>query len=98
MDLILPKSIFIHIPKTGGTWVRRAIEASMGIEKDSAEIEIYGIDHWGKTAHARLQDLKRELKESLEDRYLFSFVRKYKLSNNASEQEKIKLQIEKLIK
>ena len=76
MALILPKSIFIHIPKTGGTWVRRAIEASMGIEKDSSEIEIYGIDHWGKTAHARLQDLKRELKESLEDRYLFSFVRK----------------------
>ena len=76
MALILPKSVFVHIPKTGGTWVRRAIEASMGIEKDSSEIEIYGIDHWGKTAHARLQDLKRELKESLEDRYLFSFVRK----------------------
>ena len=76
MALILPKSIFIHIPKTGGTWVRRAIEASMGIEKDGSEIKISGIDHWGKTAHAKLHHVKRELKESLEDRYLFSFVRK----------------------
>tara|TARA_R110000824_G_C15225590_1_gene678003 strand:- start:2362 stop:3711 length:1350 start_codon:yes stop_codon:yes gene_type:complete len=76
MALILPKSIFIHIPKTGGTWVRRAIEASMGIEKDSSEIKISGIDHWGKTAHAKVQKIKRELGESLEDRYLFSFVRK----------------------
>ena len=76
MALILPKSIFIHIPKTGGTWVRRAIEASMGIEKDSSEIKISGIDHWGKTAHANLHAVKKELKESLEDRYLFSFVRK----------------------
>ena len=76
MALILPKSIFVHIPKTGGTWVRRAIEASMGIEKDSSEIEIFGIDHWGETAHARIQDLKRELGERLQDRFLFSFVRK----------------------
>ena len=76
MALILPKSVFVHIPKTGGTWVRRAIEASMGIEKDSSEIEISGINHWGKTAHAKAQDLKRELGERLQDRFLFSFVRK----------------------
>ena len=59
MALILPNSIFVHIPKTGGDWVRRAIEASMGIEKDSSETEIYGIDKWGKKTHARISDIKR---------------------------------------
>ncbi|HTQ98623.1 MAG TPA: hypothetical protein VMH83_01475 [Candidatus Acidoferrum sp.] len=29
--LILPRSCFLHVPKTGGTWVKRAIEAA-GIE------------------------------------------------------------------
>ena len=76
MALILPKSIFVHIPKTGGTWVRRAIEASMGIEKDSSEIEISGAEKWGEKAHATIGDIKRELGESLEDRFIFSFVRK----------------------
>tara|TARA_Y100001938_G_scaffold76333_1_gene105622 strand:+ start:886 stop:2238 length:1353 start_codon:yes stop_codon:yes gene_type:complete len=76
MALILPNSIFVHIPNTGGAWVRKAIEASMGIEKDSSEIEIYGIDKWGKKAHARISDIKRELKEDLEKKFVFSFVRK----------------------
>ena len=76
MALILPNSIFVHIPKTGGDWVRRAIEASMGIEKDSSETEIYGIDKWGKKTHARISDIKRELKEDLEKKFVFSFVRK----------------------
>ena len=76
MALILPKSIFVHIPKTGGTWVRRAIEASMGIEKDSSEIEISRAEKWGEKAHATIGDIKRELGESLEDRFIFSFVRK----------------------
>lgn len=71
MALILPKSIFVHIPKTGGTWVRRAIEASMGIEKDSSEIEISGAEKWGEKAHATIGDIKRELGESLEDRFIF---------------------------
>ena len=35
----LNNSIFIHLPKTGGT-CRRALEASMGMEKDSREISI----------------------------------------------------------
>ena len=76
MALILPKSVFVHIPKTGGTWVRRAIEASMGIEKDSSEIEIDRVDKWGEKVHAKIKDIKRELGESLEDRFLFSFVRR----------------------
>ena len=76
MALILPKSVFVHIPKTGGTWVRRAIEASMGIEKDSSEIEIDRVDKWGEKVHAKIKDIKRELGESLEDKFLFSFVRR----------------------
>lgn len=26
--LILPRSVFLHVPKTGGSWVRKAIEAA----------------------------------------------------------------------
>ena len=75
MALILPKSVFVHIPKTGGTWVRRAIEASMGLERDSNEIPIKGESYWGKLAHATAKDLKKQLGNSLEDRLMFSFVR-----------------------
>jgi hypothetical protein len=42
--------------------------------------------------------IKSRSKSGFSTNKLFSLVRKYKLSNNASEQEKIKLQIEKLIK
>ena len=42
--------------------------------------------------------IKSRSKSGFSTNTLFSLVRKYKLSNNASEQEKIKLQIEKLIK
>ena len=48
----------------------------MGIEKDSSEIKISGTCRWGETAHAKLHQVKRELRESLTDKYLFSFVRK----------------------
>lgn len=75
MALILPKSVFVHIPKTGGTWVRRAIEASMGLERDNNEVPIKGESYWGKLAHATAKDLKKQLGNSLEDRLMFSFVR-----------------------
>ncbi len=52
------------------------ILAQIQEDTDIWQSPIHGIDHWGKTAHARLQDIKRELKESLADRFLFSFVRK----------------------
>tara|TARA_Y100000296_G_C5146024_1_gene243712 strand:- start:71 stop:1432 length:1362 start_codon:yes stop_codon:yes gene_type:complete len=75
MALLLPNSLFIHIPKTGGTWVRRAIEKSMGLEKDSSEIVLPLKKSWGKLAHARVKDTRRYLKEGFDDKFSFSFVR-----------------------
>jgi len=75
MALILPNSIFIHIPKTGGTWVRRAIEASMGLDKDSNELHIEGENKWQHITHATLSDVKKQLSNEMENKLTFSFVR-----------------------
>ena len=75
MALILPNSIFIHIPKTGGTWVRRAIEASMGLDKDSHDLPIDGVENWESTAHATFSDVKKQLSNDIENKLTFAFVR-----------------------
>ena len=74
MAMQLNNSIFIHIPKTGGTWVRRALEASMGMEKDSREISI-GEKKWGKTCHATLSSIMRKGKKLTDKKLTFAFVR-----------------------
>lgn len=51
MTLLLPNSVFIHIPKTGGTWVRQALEdADLSIatilSRDRKESYNNTIDSW----------------------------------------------------
>lgn len=60
MHLILPNSVFVHIPKTGGTWVRRALAA--------AEIP------WTTTELIPHADFS-ELEPLVDGRFTFAFVR-----------------------
>jgi hypothetical protein len=60
MHLILPNSVFVHIPKTGGTWVRKALEA--------AQIPW---QRTGLTPHVAFS----ELEKLVEGRFTFAFVR-----------------------
>ena len=51
MTLLLPNSVFLHIPKTGGTWVRQALEdADLSIatilSRDRGESYNNTIDSW----------------------------------------------------
>jgi len=67
MAMILPHSAFIHIPRTGGTWVTCAIK-SCGIKyKKSGKPEDYGV----KTIHHTLE----QAKPWFGNRIAFSFVR-----------------------
>lgn len=59
MALMLPNSIFFHIPKTGGAWARKAIERSGLFAKE------IGICH---SAASEVQHL-------LGDKHIFTFVR-----------------------
>ncbi|HEX2091952.1 MAG TPA: hypothetical protein VHG28_06095 [Longimicrobiaceae bacterium] len=60
MHLILPNSVFVHIPKTGGTWVRKALTA--------AQIP------WSRTALLPHADFSH-LEPLVEGRFTFAFVR-----------------------
>ena len=75
MAMQLKNSMFIHIPKTGGTWVRKALEASMYLEKDANEIPIDGIDYWGKLAHSTASQVRLQHGSLPEEKLMFSFVR-----------------------
>ncbi len=48
MALILPHSIFFHIPKTGGTWVREAIKRAgiPTLEIGDWHYELYDLHQW----------------------------------------------------
>lgn len=63
MALVLPRSIFFHLPKTGGTFVRRTIE-DLGIPAEEV-----GDVHEDVLAFSRLHP------ELLGNRYVFTFVR-----------------------
>lgn len=64
MALMLSRSVFFHIPKTGGVWVRRAI-AHAGIRT----LEIGNAPVLDGNTHNRPKDV------SLQGRFTFSFVR-----------------------
>lgn len=64
MALVLPNSVFIHVPKTGGSWVRAAI-ANTGMRcEESGPFDVH--DHYG------VFDLPAHL---VRDRFTFGFVR-----------------------
>lgn len=69
MALLLPRSLFFHIPKTGGSWVRRAVKRA-GIPADEVIPDVPA---------ARLQpgDLIHALPMQLQirNRFRFAFVR-----------------------
>ena len=64
MALVLPRSLFVHVPKTGGTWVRAAIAAAGIDAHESGPPETH--DHFG------VFDLPADL---LAGRFTFGFVR-----------------------
>lgn len=61
--LVLPNSIFFHVPKAGGTFVRRTIR-DLGIESEEKG-----------DPHISLVDFADTYPEVLADRYTFTFVR-----------------------
>jgi hypothetical protein len=64
MALILPKSMFLHIPKTGGIWVRNAIK--------KADIDTF---EYGEQ-HSHFDELlKYRDKQFYENRFIFTFIR-----------------------
>ena len=65
MALLLPHSLFLHIPRTGGTWVRAAIHAA-GIQTNEVAQSLAQKDGMlGSIKHAFLREL--------DDRCLFTF-------------------------
>lgn len=70
MALLLPKSAFIHIPRTGGSSVRIALrQAGFSVKrKDETGLES---TTWNQRTHAKLTDVL----EQCPDRFLFAFVR-----------------------
>jgi len=69
MPLVLPHSIFYHIPKTGGTWVRAAIRAA-GIPANEVCGSVPQNDRPGSAYfHATPSDIRPQ------GRFSFAFVR-----------------------
>lgn len=64
MALVTEKALFVHVPKTGGTWVRRAIAAAGIRAEESGPFDVH--DHYG------LLDLPSYL---VADRFTFGYVR-----------------------
>ena len=64
MALVLPNSVFIHVPKTGGSWVRAAVKAAGIRAEESGPFDVH--DHYG------VFDLPAFL---VADRFTFGFVR-----------------------
>jgi hypothetical protein len=67
MALLIPDGLFIHVPKTGGTWVRAAIAAAGIPNHESGPFEIE--DHYG------VPDFKHANRLDLLSRFSFGFVR-----------------------
>lgn len=67
MALLIPNGLFIHIPKTGGTWVRAAIAAAGIPSRESGPFEVE--DHYG------VHDFQREGRLEELARFSFGFVR-----------------------
>lgn len=59
MATLMPKSIFFHVPKTGGTWVREALRSSMGCDRQ------IGLNHGTPC----------EIANVLDHKFSFAFVR-----------------------
>ncbi len=75
MALILPKSVFIHIPKTGGNWVREALQrAELPIKEARHRYHVTELrpakPHCCQ--HSRLRDVSEEDRSG---RISFAFVR-----------------------
>lgn len=67
MALLIPNGVFIHVPKTGGTWVRAAIAAAGIPHHESGPFEIE--DHFGIT------DFRHSGRADVLSRFSFGFVR-----------------------
>jgi len=68
MALILPHSIFIHIPKTGGSWVRRAIKLAGIHTQEVGPCQLGRI----QVLHASIRQVPREYRRG---RQAFAFIR-----------------------
>lgn len=65
--IIGKNTAFIHMPRTGGTWVRCAVRESMGKQKESGLPKDYGV----RTIHHSIKDAKPWLGE----RFTFCSIR-----------------------
>lgn len=68
MALVLPHSIFIHIPKTGGSWVRHAIK------RCGIPVQERGPEHVGRNqiTHAAIKQVHKKYRKN---RLAFAFIR-----------------------
>lgn len=70
MAIVLPKSMFFHIPKTGGTWVTHALRGGANVQREFVPL----FDHWFnlQAEHVTPDDTLDEIKGG---KLLFTFVR-----------------------